>query len=209
MSGEPGKGPIIGPFLFVGPSTVDTNPVSKKKPAAPPKRKWWDSGWSWKVWAMIAVIVVPTFGFAVWVLAEAGGQTEIDGATLALASRNAAGPVTAITGTEHTVYHANEPLPDARAPREDGRLTLVWFTTPACASCQDQLFVHEAVVEFRGSIVFVEKETGRETADERLNVTSVPTFVFLDELGAELKRFGAVATEADFKAEIEALLATR
>lgn len=152
---------------------------------------------------MVLFLLIPTLGFALWVLAEAGGQTKIDPPTLAIAQDNANGPITAITGTAHTVYHSTRPLPDARAPRADGFLTLVWFTNGTCAACEDELFVHRVMAEYEDTVVFVEKATDRDTADERLEVKSVPTFVWLDAEGTELARFGAVADEAAFRAEIE------
>ena len=156
---------------------------------------------------MAAVVVVPVVLGTVWILAEAGGQTRIDPATLTIARLNAGGPITAITGTEHTVYHANDALPDAKAPRADGRPTLIWFTNTACAPCEQELFVHAVAAEFRDSLTFVEKEGQGDRADA--GRSDAPTFVFIDELGNELKRFGAVATDAEFKAQIEAFLAAR
>jgi thiol-disulfide isomerase/thioredoxin len=169
---------------------------------------WWNPGWSWKVWGVIALMLLPTIGFAIWVLAEAGGQTTIDPATLTLARENAdgdLGAITAITGTEHTVYHANDPLPEAKAPRKDGRPTLVWFTTTGCAKCEDEMFVHAAVKEVKQErdFVFMEKELSREPAAGRLGVSDVPTFVWLDPEGKELGRFSDVADKAQLAAEIE------
>lgn len=155
---------------------------------------------------MVAFLLIPTLGFAVWVLAEAGGQTKIDPATLSLARQNAGGSITAITGTEHTIYHANDPLPEAKAHREDGKLTLAWFTTSSCKECQDEVFVHTVMKDYRDEIAFMEKELGREPAAARLGVKEVPTFVFLDKEGVELARFTDAADETAFRAEIEKVL---
>jgi thioredoxin-related protein len=151
---------------------------------------------------MVAVLLIPTLGFAVWVLAEAGDQSKIDSATFVLAGDNARSSITAITGTEHTVYHANESLVEPRAHRTDRRITLVWFTRTTCSTCEGMLFVHTVMQDFRQSAVFVEKELEREPGAERLGVTTVPTFVWLDNEGNELGRFTSVGDEAAFRAEI-------
>lgn len=169
---------------------------------------WWSPGWGWKMWLVTVALLVPTFGFALWVLVEAGGQTKIDAATLTLARQNARGElgeITAITGTEHTVYHSNSPLPEPRAHREDGRLTLVWFTTTSCQECERQAFVHRAVAELDPEFVFVEKEMARESADERLRVAAAPTFVWLDAEGNELGRFTELPDAAALRAEVDKL----
>ena len=180
-----------------------------KSRAASAKVRWWNPGWSWKVWAMVVFLLVPTLGFALWVLAEAGGQTKVDPALVGLAGGNADGPVTAITGTEHTIYHASGALPEAKAHRMDGRDTLVWFTNATCEECERELFTHTVMKEFRDHFVFMEKDMGREPAAKRLGVTDAPTFVWLDAEGNELGRFGAVADEAALRAEVEKFLASR
>jgi hypothetical protein len=155
---------------------------------------------------MVALLLVPTFGFALWVLAEAGGQTKIDPATLTLARQNARGElgeITAITGTEHTVYHSNSPLPEPRAHRQDGRLTLVWFTTTSCRQCEDQAFVHQAVADLNADFVFVEKDLGREAASSRLDISGAPTFIWLDAEGNELGRFAELPDAAALRAEVD------
>ena len=156
----------------------------------------------------MVLLLVPSIGFALWVLAEAGGQTTIDPATMALARENAAGElgaITAITGTEHTVYHANDPLPNAKFPREDGRDTLVWFTTTSCAKCEQQSWLQPAVKEIRQErdFVFMEKEISREPAATQLGVTGAPAFVWLDAEGKELGRFTEIADKAALAAEVE------
>lgn len=173
------------------------------KPASTP---WWSPGWSWKIWLMVVALLTPTLGFALWVLAEAGGQTKIDPQTLATAAGNADGPVTAITGTEHTVYHSAAPLPDAKAPRSDGKDTLVWFTNQTCARCESMLWVHATMKEYRDAVVTVEKATDRDTADDALKVDGVPYFVMLDPEGNEKGRFTDVADAAALKAQVDRLL---
>lgn len=155
---------------------------------------------------MVAAMLIPTLGFAVWVLAEAGGQSKIDPQTLAIASQNAREDVIAITGTEHTVYHANGPLAEAKAPRTDGRLTVAWFTKTTCTVCTEQEFVHAVMSEFRDDVVFVEKEVARDTADERLGVKDVPTFVVLDARGGELDRFTDPGTPEALRERVAALI---
>jgi hypothetical protein len=189
--------------------------VNKSK--AVPQSKpgpWWGPGWSWKAWSIVALLLLPTFGFAVWVLAEAGGQTKIDGAMLSLARQNAdgeLGAITAITGTEHTVYHSNLPLPAPTSHREDGRSTLVWFTTTSCKECEEQAFVHTAVSEIKSErdFAFMEKELGREPSAKRLGVSETPTFVWLDAEGRELGRFTKVTDKAGLEAEIARILASQ
>ncbi|MGB4861721.1 MAG: hypothetical protein WBO97_04625 [Tepidiformaceae bacterium] len=173
---------------------------ARKRPA------WWNPNWSGKVWIMVVLLLIPTLGFALWVLSQAGGQSEVDPETFAIASENAGGSITAITGTEHTVYHANGPVVDPKTPREDGRVTLVWFTETSCGTCDKELFVHTVMAEFRSSAVFVEKELGRSPAAQRLGVKDVPTFVWLDAEGTETGRFGAVADEPAFRAEVAKVL---
>lgn len=168
---------------------------------------WWNPRWGWKTWLMAALMVFPTLGFAVWVLMEAGGESPIDPATQAVAELNAGGPVIAISGTEHTIYHYPGTLPSAADPRADGRGTLVWFTSPSCARCDDMLFVHGVMAGYREQLVFVEKSTDRDTADERYGVTGVPAFVLLDAEGKELGRFGFAADESAFRLELAKLVA--
>ena len=161
---------------------------SRKMEAMSQKRQWWNPGWSVKVWAMVAFLVLPTLAFAVWVLAEAGGETAIDPGVQALAEGNAGAAVIAISGTEHTSYHSPGPLPSADAPREDGRLTLVWFTGPSCAACAEMGYIHPVMADYRDEVVTVEKAVDRDSADERLGIRGVPALVVLDAEGAELAR---------------------
>lgn len=171
------------------------------------RRGWWNPRWGWKTWAVAALMVLPTLGFAVWVLLQAGGESPIDPELQALAELNAGGPVIAISGTEHTIYHYPGPLPTAAEPRADGRGTLVWFTSPSCARCADMLFVHGVMAGYREQLAFVEKSTDRDTADERYEVTAAPAFVLLDAEGTELGRFGFAADEAAFRLELAKLVA--
>ncbi len=173
-----------------------------------PSVSWLNPRWSWKVWAMVVALLVPTLGFALWVLSQASEQTKIDPATYALAQKNAGTEITAITGTGHTVYHSNKLLPDAKAPRADGKMTLVWFTNAACTECEKELFVHQVMAEYRDAAVFVEKAADRDTAADRLGVKAVPAFVWLDAQGNELGRFGAVATEAEFRDQLAKVIGT-
>ena len=175
----------------------------------PARSDWWNPRWSWKVWGMVVALLLPTFSFALWVLAEAGGQTSIDAATLSLARKNADGPITAITGTEHTIYHANNALPEEKAPRTDGRITLAWFTSGTCKACESQVFAHAVMAEFRDNVVFMEKDIGRDAASKRLGVKDVPAFIWLDPEGHVLGRFSEVAHEAAFRAQVNALLGAR
>lgn len=163
---------------------------------------WLNPRWNWKVWAMVFALLIPTLGFALWVLAEATPQTKMDPALFAIAQRNSGSEITAITGSAHTVYHSNSPLPDAKAPQAEGKLTLVWFTNSSCTQCESELFVHRVMAEYRQSVVFVEKATDRDTADDRLGVKQVPEFVWLDPQGEEMGRFGAVASETAFRDEL-------
>lgn len=171
------------------------------------RRGWWNPRWGWKTWVVAALMVLPTLGFAVWVLMEAGGESPIDPATQALAEANAGGPVIAISGTEHTIYHYPGPLPTDTEPRADGRGTLVWFTSPSCARCDQMLFVHGVMSEYRDQLVFVEKSTDRDTADERYGITETPAFLLLDAEGKELGRFGFAPDEAAFRLELAKLVA--
>ncbi len=155
---------------------------------------------------MVAVLLIPTVGFAVWVLSQAGGQTAIDPELVAIARANSGTSVTAITGTEHTVYHSGDPIPEAKAHREDGKFTLVWFTKTTCAICEDERFVHRVMQDFRTDVSFMEKELSREPAAQRLEVKDVPTFIWLDAEGNELGRFTEATNEATFRADVQAFV---
>jgi hypothetical protein len=159
-------------------------------------RRWWSSGWSLGVWAMVAAMLIPTLGFAVWAL-------------LTIARENADGPITAITGTEHTVYHANNALPDANSPRSDDALTLVWFTSSSCSACDATGFEHRVMADYRENVVFVEKAADREGADERLGISSLPAFAWLDRDGNEIGRPKPFVSEAALRAEVERMIASR
>lgn len=171
------------------------------------RRGWWNPRWGWKTWAVAALMVLPTFGFAVWVLLEAGGESPIDPELEAIAAANAGGPVIAISGTEHTSYHFPGPLPTPAEPRADGRPTLVWFTSPSCARCDDMLFVHRVMAGYRDQLVFIEKSVGRDTADERYGIDSTPAFLLIDANGEELGRFGYAPDEAGFRQELARFVA--
>ena len=160
--------------------------MSMKATSVAPAVSWLNPRWSWKVWAVVAALLVPTIGFTLWVFAQANGK----------------GDVTAITGTGHTVYHSTRPLPDAKAPQADGMITLVWFTNATCRECEKELFVHKVMADYRKSVVFVEKAIDRDTSAERLGVKQVPTFVWLDAEGNAMGSFGAVADEAQFREEL-------
>ena len=155
---------------------------------------------------MVVALLIPTLGFALWVLSQASGQTKIDPAIYALAQRNGDTEITAITGTGHTVYHSNQPLPDAKAPRADGKLTLVWFTNASCSECEKEMFVQQVMAEYRDAVVFVEKAADRDTAADRLGVKAVPAFVWLDSQGNEVGRFGAVGSDAEFRGQVTTFL---
>ena len=157
---------------------------------------------------MVAFLVLPTLGFAVWVLIEAGGESAVDPELLALAEGNAGGAVIAIAGTEHTSFHWPGALPTESAPRTDGRLTLVWFTGPSCRDCERMTFVHRVMADFRDEVVTVEKAIDRDTSDERLGVTGIPAVVLLDVHGDERGRLatGAAVSEAEFRAWLRGLL---
>src|SRR5690606_16750113 len=139
-------------------------------------------------WLMVAFLVLPTLAFAVWVLVEAGGESMIDPETQALAEANAGASVIAISGTEHTSYHSPGALPTADAPREDGRFTLVWFTGPSCAACEDMGYIHRVMPDYRERVVTLEKAVDRDTADERLGIDEAPALVLLDAAGVEVAR---------------------
>ncbi len=172
-----------------------------------PRRGWWNPRWGWKTWAVAALMVLPTLGFAVWVLLEAGGESPIDPGLQALAEANAGGPVVAISGTEHTIYHSPAPLPTAAEPRADGRRTVVWFTSPSCARCDGMLFVHRVMSGYREQFVFVEKSIGRDTAGERYGIDATPAFLVIDASGKELGRFGYIQDEEGFRRELARFVA--
>lgn len=176
--------------------------MSMKASSVAPAVSWLNPRWSWKVWAVVAALLVPTIGFTLWVFAQASEQTKIDPAIYALAQANGKGDVTAITGTGHTVYHSTRPLPDAKAPQADGMITLAWFTNATCTECEKELFVHQVMAGYRKSVVFVEKAVDRDTSAARLGVKQVPTFVWLDAEGNEMGSFGAVANEEQFRSEL-------
>lgn len=149
--------------------------------------QWWNPGWSPKVWLMVAAMIFPTLGFAIWVLIEAGGESPVDPELEALAAANAGAAVITIQGTEHTSYHFPGAVPSAAQPREDGRATLVWFTGPSCGNCETP-FVHRVAANYRERLVTYEKATDRDRLDEALGITDIPAFVLLDSEGRELAR---------------------
>ncbi len=169
---------------------------------------WWNPGWSWKAWLVIAAMVLPTVAFTAWVGLAARGESDVDADLLALARENAGGgEVVAIRGPEHTAYHALAPLPTEAQPRADGRPTLVFFSAPACRACEQLQFAHRVMAELRGRLAFVEKSVDREPAAERYGVRETPLFMLIDAQGRELGRFGTVPDAAAFRAEVERLLA--
>lgn len=169
---------------------------------------WWNPGWSWKAWLVIAAMVLPTVAFTAWVGLAARGESEVDSGLLALARENAGGgEVVAIRGPEHTAYHALAPLPTVDAPRADGRPTLVFFSAPACRACEQVQFAHRVMAELRERAVFIEKSVDRDPAAARYGVRETPVFVLIDAEGREVGRFGAEPDAAAFRAEVERLLA--
>ena len=72
-----------------------------------------------------------------------------------------------------------------------------------CAACEDELFVHQVMVEFE-DVMFAEKEIAREPGAQTLRVTSVPTFVWLDANGNDLGRFDSAGDADSFRSAVEA-----
>lgn len=127
---------------------------------------------------------------------------------LALAKDNAGGADIRVLTGSHKVYHLDDPLPTADAPRADGRPTLVWFSATWCTTCKSmEPFAHATANQLTDEIVFVEKAIDEEpdtAADYR--VLGPPTFVLLDRTGQEIGRFGYQGDAASFEAAIQAAL---
>ncbi len=171
--------------------------------AAVPRRK----PYTWKTWTIMAALLVPVAIVGYWVLFVTTPQTKVDPAMLALAERNAGGPVQAFTGPGNTVYHSTAPLPSADAPRADGKLTLVWFGRTNCDRCAKMRpFAQDVASEFTDKMVFVEKAVDRDAEAAARNVPSLPYFEMLDAKGAVLAQFGYQGDRASFEAAVRAAL---
>ncbi|MGE0538881.1 MAG: thioredoxin domain-containing protein [Dehalococcoidia bacterium] len=109
----------------------------------------------------------------------------------AMAEANSGGPVRVLRGSHHTVYHSDQALPTAAAPRADGKMTLVWFSGTWCEVCETmEPYVHQTAVGYRDQEVLIEKSVDHARDDaRRFAVRGTPTFVVLDPAGRELTRF--------------------
>ena len=157
------------------------------------------------VWAVLVSLMFPVAIVGYYVFFVTSAETSVDPAMQQLAAANAGGPVQPFTGPKHTVYQATAPLPSADAPRTDGKVTLVWFSSTSCEQCHSmETYAQQTASEFRDRIVFVEKAVDRDTSAARYGVTATPTFVFLDASGKELSRFGYEGSAAALQQAIRA-----
>jgi hypothetical protein len=163
--------------------------------------------YTWKTWTIMASLLVPVVIVGYWVLFVTTPQSKVDPAMLALAERNAGGPVQAFTGPGNTVYHSTAPLPSADAPRADAKLTLVWFARTNCSDCAKMRpFAQDVAAGFTGQMVFVEKAVDRDAQAAARNVPSLPYFELLDAKGTVLAQFGYQPDRAAFEAAVQAAL---
>ncbi len=164
---------------------------------------------AWKGWAIGAVVIAALTVVAIFVFQAANRRTEEDPAVTAIARENAGGDVRVLTGTHHTVYHSESPLPTPQAPRSDGKPTLVWFSGTWCEFCEQMdPFAHETARSFADRAVFVEKSVDDDrAAAARYGIRGTPTFVLIDAKGKELGRFGFQPTAVAFNKTIASLLA--
>lgn len=162
---------------------------------------------SWKPFVGWGVAAALAGGLAL-VLITSSGSSEVNDDLTALAAQSGRGEVRVITGSRHTVYHAEDPLPERATPRADGQPTLVWFSATWCEFCEQMdPFVHEVGSTFDERMVFVEKSVDHDRrAADRYGIRGTPTFVMLDAAGNEQSRFHYQSSAADFAAAIEAAL---
>src|SRR5690606_19237267 len=109
--------------------------------ARPSRRPWRRAG----IVAAVAVAALAVAGLA-W--AATSQQSSVDEGTRAIAETNAGGEVAVYTGSRHTVYHSEAPLPSPEQPRADGRPTLIWFSGTWCEFCERmEPFAHATASE--------------------------------------------------------------
>ncbi|MEP7215365.1 MAG: thioredoxin fold domain-containing protein [Anaerolineaceae bacterium] len=160
--------------------------------------------WGVKTWVIFLSIMLPVLAGGAWMVVAAERQTKEDPAVAALARSNAGGDIQVFTGAKHTVYQSVSPLPSAAAPRQDGKPTLVWFTTSNCSDCgRMDSFAHQAAAEFAKRMAFVEKAVDRDVSAARYGVSGTPTFVLIDARGEEIARFGFQSSREQFTTMIE------
>jgi thiol-disulfide isomerase/thioredoxin len=135
-------------------------------------------------------------------------SSTVDASVQAVAAENAGGPVEALTGSRHTVYHSAAALPDETHPRADGRPTLIWFSGTWCDFCERMdPFAYDVMAAYRERAVFVEKSVDHDrNAAARYGIRGTPTFVLIDAAGNELTRFGFQPTAGLLGATIEQAL---
>lgn len=175
----------------------------RRRGSAPRRRRF---NWrSWLGWGAVALVIA---GAAALVI-RGPGQSVEDPSIAALAEASSGGPVTALRGSAHTVYHSTLPLPTAAVPRPDGKPTLVWFSGTWCEVCRRmEPFVYPAVRPYADRLVFVEKSVDHDRAAAvRYGVRGTPTFVLVDATGDEVARFYYQPSAASFVQSIEGALA--
>ena len=157
-------------------------------------------------WGIAAVLV----GGLGLVLLTSSGSSEVSDELAVAAAESSRGEVRVIRGSQHTVYHSEDPLPTRRVPQADGAPTLVWFSGTWCEFCERMdPFIHGVGTAFDDRMVFVEKSIDHDrSAASSYGVRGTPTFVMLDAEGNEQSRFHFQRNAEDLRQAIETALTT-
>jgi len=160
--------------------------------------------------AVVAAVVIAVVVFSGGGNGGTSNITSVETATmLVTAVENAGGSTISVhEGNAHTVFHADDELPTAAAPRADGRHTLVWFSGTWCHFCERmEPFAHPTAAQFSDQVVFMEKSVDHDrSAASRYGVRGTPTFVLIDAQGEEVGRFFYQDTASAFSGAIAEVL---
>lgn len=162
---------------------------------------------SLKQWLAWTAVIGVVGALGVLFVQSATQSSEVSAELEAIAIENARGPIEVYTGSQHTVYHATEPLPTQASPRGDGKPVLVWFSGTWCSFCkQMEPFAHQNANEYTGQFAFMEKSVDHDRdAAARFGVRGTPTFVFMTKTGEQVDRFSSIRDAESFRAKLDSL----